>query len=148
MCPSPRILIVDDSRLTRRLLELVLEEAGFVPIPAESAEAGLELAGRDPPDAIIVDQEMAGTKGADLVRALRLSGDPRLACVPAIGMSALASSESDLRAAGACDFVHKPFDEEEIIGAVLLALARAHRIEWGGPRRTQGDYARWDDERR
>ncbi len=128
-----RVLVVDDNRVVRRLLELVLDEAGLEPVPAESGETALARALEDPMDVAIVDQEMPGMKGADLVRALRLSGDPRLAAMPVIGVSAHAEAEAELRAAGACEFVRKPLAEEEILGAVLLALSRARRASWEGP---------------
>lgn len=123
-----RILIVDDNRLIRRLLELVLEEAGYAPVPAESGETALELAREDPPDACIVDQEMPGMKGADLLRALKLSRDPRLAEVPAIGVSAYPEAEAELRAAGAAAFLRKPIDEDEVLAALAVALHR-HRLD-------------------
>ena len=132
MSAPHRVLIVDDNRLVRRLLELALEEAGLTPVPAESGEEAIRLAQRDPPDVAIVDQEMPGMKGADLVRALRLSPDPRLAAVPAVGVSAYAAAEAELRAAGACDFVRKPIVEEELLEAVLLAIAQARRGAWEG----------------
>jgi CheY-like chemotaxis protein len=117
-----RILVVDDNQLILRLLALVLEEAGFVPVPAESGEAALALARADPPDACIVDQEMPGMKGADLVRALRWSGVAALASVPVVGVSAYPAAERELRAAGACAFLRKPVEEEAVVAAVLAAL--------------------------
>jgi CheY-like chemotaxis protein len=122
-----RILVVDDNRLIRRLLELVLEEAGYAPVPAESGEVALDLAREDPPDACIVDQEMPGMKGADFVRALRLSRDMRLAELPAIGVSAYPAAEAELRGAGASAFLRKPLDEDEILAALAGALHR-HRL--------------------
>lgn len=118
-----RIVVVDDNQLILRLLALLLEEAGFVPVPADSAEAALEIARTDPPDAFVVDQEMPGMKGSELVRALRWSGDFRLALAPVIGVSAYASAERELRAAGACEFVRKPLEEDALLEAVGRALA-------------------------
>ncbi len=129
---SQRILVIDDNRLIRRLLELVLEEAGYAPLPAESGEAALDLARDDPPDACIVDQEMPGMKGADFLRALRLSGDPRLWKVPAIGVSAYSEAESELRAAGASAFLRKPLGEDEILAALATALHRRRLDEIEG----------------
>jgi CheY-like chemotaxis protein len=118
-----RIVVVDDNQLILRLLGLVLEEAGFVPVPADSADAALAIARTDPPDAFVVDQEMPGMKGSELVRALRWSGDFRLASTPVIGVSAYASAEDELRSAGACEFVRKPLEEEALLEAVGRALA-------------------------
>lgn len=118
-----RILLVDDNPLILRVLSLVLEEVGFEVVPADSAEAALVLARLDPPDLFIVDQEMPGMKGADLVRTLRTSGDLRLASAPVLGISAHADAEGPLRAAGARAFLRKPVEEDALLDAVLLALA-------------------------
>jgi CheY-like chemotaxis protein len=118
-----RILLVDDNPLILRVLSLVLQEVGFEVVPADSGEAALALARLDPPDLLVVDQEMPGMKGADLLRALRFSGDPRLAAIPGLGISAHADAEGPLRAAGASAFLRKPVEEEALLEAVLLALA-------------------------
>jgi len=118
-----RILLVDDNRLILRVVALGLEEVGFEVVPADSGEAALALARRDPPDLCIVDQEMPGMKGSDLIRALRSSGDLRLGLVPVLGISAYASAEAPLRAAGASVFLKKPIEEEALLEAVLAALA-------------------------
>jgi CheY-like chemotaxis protein len=118
-----RILLVDDNPLILRVASLVLEEVGFEVVPADSGEAALALAGLDPPDLLVVDQEMPGMKGAELVRALRLSGDLRLAAVPVLGISAHPGAERTLRAAGANAFLGKPIEEEALLEAVLVALA-------------------------
>jgi CheY-like chemotaxis protein len=118
-----RILLVDDNPLILRVVSLMLEEVGFEVVPADSGEAALAIARLDPPDLCIVDQEMPGMKGAALVRALRLSGDPRLAVAPVLGISAYANAEAPLRAAGASAFLRKPIEEETLLEAVLAALA-------------------------
>jgi CheY-like chemotaxis protein len=118
-----RILLVDDNRLILRVVALVLEEVGFEVVPADSGEAALALARLDPPDLCIVDQEMPGMKGSELIRALRSSGDVRLELAPVLGISAYASAEAPLRAAGASVFLRKPIEEEALLDAVLAALA-------------------------
>jgi len=118
-----RILLVDDNRLILRVVALVLEEVGFEVVPADSGEAALALARLDPPDLCIVDQEMPGMKGSELIRALRSSSDLRLALAPVVGISAYASAEAPLRAAGASAFLRKPIEEEALLDAVLAALA-------------------------
>jgi CheY-like chemotaxis protein len=119
-----RVLVVDDNQVILRLIALVLEESGLVPVPAESGEIALALARADPPDVMVVDQEMPGMKGAELLRALRWSGVPALSAIPAIGVSAYPQAEQDLRAAGAIAFLRKPIEEEPFLEAVLAALAR------------------------
>jgi CheY-like chemotaxis protein len=119
--PPLRALVVDDNDVVRRLLELALEEAGFVPIGAESGEVALESVRAAPPDVCVVDEIMPGMCGAELIRRLRGAGDPRVASVPVVGISSRADSERTLRDAGADAFLLKPVDD----GALLDALARA-----------------------
>jgi CheY-like chemotaxis protein len=127
MSTPSRVLVVDDNHLIRRLLELVLSGAGYVPLEAESAEEALRLGTADPPDAWIVDHEMPGTKGDALVRALRASVDPRLASAPVIGISAHPGAEWALRSAGATAFVSKPVQERELLEVLARALAEHGR---------------------
>jgi CheY-like chemotaxis protein len=123
---SARVLVVDDNHLIRRLLDLILEGAGLAPVEADSGEAALALALRDPPDLCIVDESMPGMTGSELIRALRASPDRRLASVPVIGISGRAGARDELLAAGATHFLPKPIEERAMLGTIarLLALAR------------------------
>lgn len=120
-----RILVVDDNHLIRRLLDLILEGAGHVPVGAESGEEALALAPEAAPDLCIIDEAMPGMRGSDLIRALRRSSDPRLARVPVIGISGRSGAARELLAAGATTFVSKPVDEDHILAAIDEALACA-----------------------
>ncbi len=123
-----RILVVDDNHLIRRLLDLILEAAGYVPVQAESGEEALALAIEALPDLCIVDEVMPGMRGSELIRALRRSPDRRLAGVPVIGISARPGASHDLLAAGATAFVPKPVEESALLVAIAAALAQ-RRLE-------------------
>ncbi len=120
-----RILVVDDNHLIRRLLDLILEGAGYVPVEADSGAEALELAVQTLPDLCIVDEVMPGMRGSELIRALRSSRDPRIADVPVIGISGRAGADKELLAAGATTFVPKPVQEPTILSAIARTLARA-----------------------
>lgn len=120
-----RVIVVDDNHLIRRLLELLLSGAGYVPLLAESVADALALAAPDPPNAWIVDHEMPVRKGAELVRTLRASPDPRLAKAPVIGVSGFPASEAALVEAGVDAFVKKPVDEAALLEALSRVLGRA-----------------------
>jgi DNA-binding response OmpR family regulator len=120
--PSPRVVVVDDNHLIRRLLALILEGAGFAAIEAESAEDALELGRDEPPVAWLVDEVMPAVKGSDLIRALRRSRDPRLARAVVVGMSGRTGAGAELLAAGADAFVPKPIDERALLTALVRAL--------------------------
>jgi len=122
MAQPKRILVVDDNRPLRVMLAQVLESAGYVAIGAESGEAALEVARFDPPDLCLVDQNMPGMTGAELIRALRSSSDERLRRIPAIGLTGLERFAKDLVAAGALFALRKPIDEGPWLERVERAM--------------------------
>lgn len=118
-----RVLVVDDNHLIRRLLDLIIEGAGYASVEADSGETALSAALADPPDVCIVDEAMPGMSGSDLIRALRASGDPRLETVPVIGISGRAGAGAELLAAGATVFLPKPVEERTVLAALARLLA-------------------------
>lgn len=122
-----RVLVVDDNHLIRRLLDLILEGAGYVPLEAESGDAALEVVYEVLPDLCIVDEVMPGMLGSELIRTLRRSRDPRIALLPVVGISGRAGAARELLAAGADAFVPKPVEEGAILAAVARALAESRR---------------------
>jgi CheY-like chemotaxis protein len=121
--PRPfRILVVDDNHLIRRLLHLILEGGGYLPVPVESGALALEIVQEAAPDLCIVDEVMPEMLGSELIRALRRSRDPRIARVPVIGISGRAGAGRELLAAGATVFVPKPIEERRILSAIAAQL--------------------------
>lgn len=122
MSRAARILIVDDNEILRTLVAQALESEGYVAIAAESAEAALEVAEFEPPDLYLVDQVMPGMNGADLIRALRASGDERIRNAPAIGLSGYDGAQEELLAAGAVAAIRKPVAYGLLLEKVRSAL--------------------------
>jgi CheY-like chemotaxis protein len=117
-----RILVVDDNHLILKLLHLILEGAGYLPVAVESGALALEIVHDAAPDLCLVDEMMPEMRGSELIRALRASRDPRIARVPVIGISGRAGSARELLAAGANAFVPKPIEERAILTAVRAVL--------------------------
>lgn len=118
-----RVLIVDDSRLGRKLAAIRLGQAGFQVEEAGTPEEALGLAARTLPDAILSDVRMPGMNGFDLCRTLRQ--DPRLARVPVVLLSADVAGERDerrAREAGSTANVPRSPDLHEAIEALSAAL--------------------------
>ena len=126
MAQPKRILVVDDNLPLRVMLAQVLERAGYVAFVADSGEAALEVARFDPPDLCLVDQNMPGMTGAELIRALRSSSDERLRRIPAIGLTGLERFAKDLVAAGALFALRKPIDEGPWLERVERAMQWTH----------------------
>jgi two-component system KDP operon response regulator KdpE len=128
--PAPRILVVDDEPQILRALRVVLRDAGFEVVPAETASEALDRAAVRPPQAAIVDLMLPDMDGVELTRLLREWSE-----MPILVLSAVGEEEQKVRAleAGADDSITKPFGARELIARLNAALRRAARGE-GEPR--------------
>ncbi|HWK16935.1 MAG TPA: response regulator transcription factor [Solirubrobacteraceae bacterium] len=118
---KPRILVVDDEHQILRALRVILRDAGFEAVPADSAEEALDLAAVQTPDAAIVDLVLPDLDGVELCRRLReWSG------MPIILLSAVGDEDAKVRAlaAGADDYITKPFGPRELVARLEANLRR------------------------
>jgi sigma-B regulation protein RsbU (phosphoserine phosphatase) len=120
---KPRILVIDDDRLTRELLVRALEREGFEAHSASDAREALQLVEQERPALIVSDYEMPELNGAALCELIRKHPAPETADLPIILLTAHGGEEHELEclAAGANDFVSKPVN-----GAVLKARIETH----------------------
>lgn len=116
-----KILVVDDSRLTRRLVCRALENAGHEVVQVANGEEGLKAFNAFTPDCVISDLLMPVMNGFDFAAALR-EIDPD---VPVLVSTADIQDKSRARveALGVVRMLHKPLKEAEIVEAVREALA-------------------------
>ena len=107
-----RILVADDERSLRELLAIVLRREGYDVQLAESGDTALAALKRGPVDLLISDIKMPDMSGVEVLRAAKASD----ASLPAIMMTAYASTETAVEAMrlGACDYLIKPFDLDEL----------------------------------
>ena len=120
-----RVLVVDDDPQVLKLLRLNFEMEGYDVDAAPDGAAALAAAARRRPDAVVCDVMMPGMDGLEVVRRLR--ADPELSKVPIVVVSAKAQ-RSDMRdgvAAGADEYVTKPFDPQDVLDAVARLLEDA-----------------------
>jgi two-component system KDP operon response regulator KdpE len=122
----PRVLIVDDEPQIVRALKVVLREAGFETVAAESGAEALDIAAVRPPDAAIIDLVLPDMDGIEVTRQLREWSE-----MPVLVLSAVGEEEQKVRAleAGADDYVTKPFGTRELVARLQAALRRAGRSE-------------------
>jgi two-component system, OmpR family, KDP operon response regulator KdpE len=118
----PRVLVVDDEPQIVRALKVVLREAGYEAVPAESAAEALDLAAVRPPEAAIVDLVLPDEDGIEVTRKLREWSE-----MPILVLSAVGEEEQKVRAleAGADDYITKPFGTRELVARLHAALRRA-----------------------
>ena len=117
-----RVLVVDDEPAIRRLLRQTLERAGHDVIDAADARAALAAVAQDVPDAVLLDLGLPGRDGLELV--------PVIARTPGVALlvvSARDTTEDKVAALdlGADDYVTKPFDSEELLARLRVALRRS-----------------------
>jgi two-component system, OmpR family, phosphate regulon response regulator PhoB len=121
---TARILVVEDEPAIQELIALNLEQAGFAPVCADSAEAAAALIRDELPDLALVDWMLPGASGIEFARRLR--ADRRTRDLPIIMVTARAEERDTLAGLdiGADDYVTKPFSPRELIARVRALLRR------------------------
>lgn len=117
--PGRQVLVVDDARFFRELILDVLQPLGRPLLTAEDAEAALEIARRELPALVILDINLPGMNGYELIKALR--ADAALATTRILAMSGVFRKDEDVAAvqrAGADDFTSKSFKPEQLLDRV------------------------------
>ena len=118
---SATILVVDDDRTVREILERYLAREGFSVRTASSGLEGLRLAREIQPAAITLDVMMPDVDGWTVLAAIK--GDPALADIPVI-LVTIVDEKSRGYALGATDYMVKPIDRERLV-AVLRSISGA-----------------------
>ena len=122
------ILIVEDDEVIRRQLVRLLGGAGYHTLDCADGALALAQARRRRPDVVVSDVSMPELDGYGLVEAMR--ADPALAATPVMLLTALDERSSMRRgmAAGADDFLAKPFRPAELLEAVAGLLRKQERV--------------------
>jgi len=117
---TPVVLVVDDIKANRELIEGLLEGRGYDIRQASNGADALAQIRRSQPDAVLLDIDMPVMDGITLCKAIK--SDPITRLIPVVLITAASDRETRIRGldAGADDFLTKPFD-----GAELLARTRA-----------------------
>ena len=126
------LLVIDDDPDFVMLLEALLAGHGYSVTSASSLEEALASAARTPPGAILLDWQLGGESGFDLIEPLR----SRLPESPIILSTAFSSTDLAIRAIqlGAFDFLPKPLDEARLLTSVTKAFAQHELLDRLGGR--------------
>jgi two-component system chemotaxis response regulator CheY len=116
-----KILVVDDSALSRRICHRILAQAGHEVIEATDGLTALEQYALDKPDLVLLDVTMLEMNGLEVLRQL-LVMEPSARVIMATA-DVQASTRTLAKAGGATGFVMKPFVGEVVLQAVNSALA-------------------------
>ncbi len=115
-----RILVVEDNDLNRKLFCDVLKANGHEVVPVADGKNVLATARKFSPDLVIMDIQLPGVSGVDLIAEIKRDGE--LAKVPVLAVTAYAGKgdEERIRGAGAEDYLAKPVS----IGPFMAAVRR------------------------
>jgi DNA-binding NtrC family response regulator len=126
---AARILVVDDTPTNVKLLADLLSVNGFEVVTAGSGREGLERAGADAPDLVLLDVMMPDLDGFTVCERLKANRATR--DVPVIFLTALHETLDKVRAfaAGGVDYLSKPFEPRELLARVgtHIELRKAQR---------------------
>ncbi|MBP1620696.1 MAG: ntrX, partial [Acidobacteria bacterium] len=124
---SGTILVVDDERGIREMLQAVLQDEGLAVTTVGSGEEALSALSRELFDLILLDVWLPGMDGLEVMRQVRAAGHR----MPVVMISGHASAELAARAIreGALDFIEKPLSLERVLVSVRNALTQARLVE-------------------
>ncbi|HVQ59912.1 MAG TPA: response regulator transcription factor [Solirubrobacterales bacterium] len=119
---ATRVLVCDDEPQILRALRVILRDAGYEAVTAASGEEALDRAAVKPPAAAILDLMLPDIDGVEVTKRLREWSE-----MPIIVLSAVGEEEAKVRAlaAGADDYVTKPFGPPELVARLEAVLRRA-----------------------
>ena len=125
---SKHILIVDDEPNVRLVFRTALESVGYTVAEAEDGASALEWLARSPTDLVLLDLQMPGVGGMEVLRRLRDAGND----VPVVIVTAHGSIPDAVQAMklGAIDFLTKPLNPEplrHVVASVIRRHARSVR---------------------
>src|SRR6476661_2568828 len=125
--PRKNILVVDDEKSQREILELILAEEGYDVTTAASGEAALKFAKDRRFDLALTDLKMTGMDGIELLQHL-LAYDSSIIVILLTAHGSIESAKEALRR-GAFDYLEKPYDKAALLETINRALDRLDAID-------------------
>jgi len=118
-----KILVADDSKLTRQILKKLFEQRGYHVIEAEGGRQALDAIAEHNPALVIVDVKMPDIDGLSVLEKMHLRGD----VIPTIVISGYGVMDTAIRAirSGAYDYISKPLDLDKISKLVERCLSES-----------------------
>lgn len=112
----PRILVVEDSEIIRRVIYVILSGEGYEVVSAVTGHQALALARKHQPNAMTLDLSLPDLDGREVLR--RLKADDNTKNIPVIVLSAFSDVLVGADRRHAAKVMSKPFDLDELLGSV------------------------------
>jgi CheY-like chemotaxis protein len=121
----PKILLVEDNEMNRDMLSRRLQRRGYEVVCALDGQEGIDLAGRERPDLILMDMSLPVLDGWEATRQLKADAD--LGGIPVIALTAhaMAADEQQALAAGCDDYDTKPVELPRLLAKMKALLDRS-----------------------
>jgi DNA-binding response OmpR family regulator len=116
-----KLLIVDDEPDILEFLQVILEEEGYEVLTSTKGEYLEQLHNGGLPQLILLDVLLSGKDGREIVKYLKSQDETKH--IPVIMFSAHPSAEQTARAAGAEDFIAKPFNIDDLLAKIARLLS-------------------------
>lgn len=131
-----KVLVVDDELHIRRLIHAALARADYAIVEAENAREALEMLREERPDIVLLDLGLPDRDGLELVPLVKQQSETTLIVVSARDATDQKVAALDL---GADDYLTKPFDTDELLARVRVALRNRMTRDGGMLAVTAGD---------
>jgi PAS domain S-box-containing protein len=126
-----KVLVVDDDRDTRDLLQAALEQRGFAVVLTSSGKRALTLARQEHPNLILLDLKLPGMDGYEVLQ--RLKGMPETAEIPVVVITGSLTDEElkqqKLLSLGAARFMTKPFAVDDLVYEIGVLVTNRSLVE-------------------
>lgn len=107
-----RVIVVDDNPINRMLVKRMLAKLGAAVVEKASGADGIEAVLKDPPDVVLMDQNMPGMSGNEAIRRLRAVFEPSELTILALTADGSSECRELLMESGADEILYKPIDKQ------------------------------------
>ena len=115
------IIVADDDKILSSVICAILNEAGHITVPAYDSMQTMMFVMKKPPDLVVLDINMPGGTGLDVLRRLKMSTKTKSVPVVVLTANTDKSLPEQARALGATHFLTKPVDPDALVAAVREA---------------------------
>lgn len=122
MNASQKILVVDDDQDILTVMQILFKTKGYDVEAISNGEEVFKTVQTFKPNLVLLDILISGNDGRDICKQLKIT--PQTKHIPVMMFSANASAEQQMQEYGADDFIHKPFDIDDLLHRIELQLEK------------------------